>query len=317
MFQRFLNFVKYNNAFTIIFVICLFSFGVSFASSTVREGVYSSEETIISVDNSLIISADLDSYNFNLRITSVTEDEKNYYAVYSYQTFAIEDSVWQNKEIEKTLTVSKEALAGKDFGLHLAKELGENINYELAYLKRVQKLEREKGESQKIMTVEYSGLIGKLLDPKELVIEGYNPVVPEVVPEEVVPEELGPEEVIVSTPREKTASEETSSPEPTTSSSPETSSTPTATPSSTPTPTPTSTSEPETPPSNPDELIDENLVKEVVEELLATPTPTPTPEPSESPKSVDPEPVVEEETPAVSESVAPAPVTESAPESSQ
>src|SRR3989344_1149435 len=196
-----LNFIKYNNTFTIIFVLVFFSFGISFAaSSDLRDSVYSSEETAVSVDNSLIVSADLDNFSFNLRINSIIEDEKNYYATYSYQTLTIENSIWQSKEIEKTITVNKEALEGKDFGLHLAKELGENINYELSYLKRVQKIEREKGESQKIVTVEYSGLIGKFLDPREKVIEGYDPVIPEIVPETPVNIETNPEDVIVSTP---------------------------------------------------------------------------------------------------------------------
>ena len=194
MYQKILHFIKYNNAFTIIFVICFFSFGIGFAASPeMRDSVYSSEETVTSVDNSLIVSADLDNFNFNLRINSVTEDEKNYYATYSYQTLAIEDGIWQNKEIEKTLTVSKEALGGKDLGLYVAEELGENINYELSYLKRVQELEKEKGKSQKVITVEYSGLIGKLLNPKEEVIEGYSPVIPEPVPAVVIvstPEEI-------------------------------------------------------------------------------------------------------------------------------
>ncbi|MFA4890606.1 MAG: hypothetical protein WC587_03200 [Candidatus Paceibacterota bacterium] len=201
MGQKIINFIKYNNAFTIAFVLVFFGFGISFAASPeLRDGVYSSEEIVVSIDNSMIVSSDLDNFNFNLRISSITEDEKNYYAVYSYQTLAITDGFWQGKEEEKTLTVNKEALEGKDLGLYVAKELGENINYELSYLKRVQKLEKEKGDSQKIITVEYSGLVGKLLDPKEMVIEGYSPVIPEPVPEIPATVESNPTEVIVSTP---------------------------------------------------------------------------------------------------------------------
>lgn len=262
MHEKLINFIKYNNAFTIAFVVCFFGFGISFAASPeLRESVYSSEETVVSVDNSSIVSADLDNFNFNLRINSVTEDEKNYYVVYSYQTLTVEDSVWQNKEIEKTLTVSKEALGGKDLGLYAAEELGENINYELSYLKRVQKLEKEKGESQKVVTVEYSGLIGKLLDPKEKVIEGYSPVILEPIPEVPATVESNPEEVIVSTPYV----------EPQTEPQPEV-----------PTPLPegegASATEAgevlplvETPAPvepTPEEMIDEELVQEVVEELL-------------------------------------------------
>jgi hypothetical protein len=182
MMKRVLNFVKYNNAFTIVFVLCFFSFGVSYAASpAVRDSVYSSEETVVSIDNRSIVSTDLDSYNFNLIINSITEDDKHFYAAYSYQTLSLVDSIWQNKSQEKTLTVSKESLGDKDLGLYLAKELGDNINYELSYLKRVQVLEREKGESVKVVNIAYSGLIGKLLNPREKVIEGYNPVIPETV----------------------------------------------------------------------------------------------------------------------------------------
>lgn len=200
MHKKLIEFIKYNNAFTIIFVIVFLGAGIGFAANPeMRGNIYSSQDTVVTVDNSAIVSADLDNYNFSLRINNVTDDGKNYYATYSYWTMAIIDGVWQNQKVEKTLTVSKEALGNKDLGLYIARELGENINYELSSLKRIQKSEREKGESQKVVATEYSGLIGKLLDPKEQVIEGYNPVIPEPVAE--VPEEveLGPEEVIVST----------------------------------------------------------------------------------------------------------------------
>lgn len=261
MYKKALDFIKYNNAFTIGIMVLFLGAGISFAASPdLRDSVYSSTETVVSVDNSWIVSADLDNFDFNLTINSITEDEKNYYAVYSYQTLAVEDSIWQNQETEKTLTVSKEALDGKDLGLYVAKELGENINYELSYLKRVQKLEIEKGKSQKVIATEYAGLIGKLLDPKEEVIEGYSPVIPEVVPTVPATVELNLAEVVVSTPAAPTESEAAPAP---------------------------------------GEMIDENLVHEVVEGLLqnqatstlSTPTPevtpTPTPLPSDSPTPTD------------------------------
>ena len=299
MYGKVLNFIKYNNAFTIILGLFFFGFGISFAADpAILDTVYSSQETVVSVDNSWIVSADLDNYNFNLRINSITEDEKNYYAAYSYQTMAIENGVWQNKEVSKILTVSKEALEGKDLGLHVAKELGENINYELSYLKKVQQLEREKGESQKIITTEYSGLIGKLLDPKEEVIEGYNPVIPEVIEEVPVTVEENPEMVIVSTqyPEKEQSSDqaqdsvrgpEPSEPQP---ASEETSDEarpipdsvlPQATPSEE-EPDPQSPQEDTAiiPPPAPEQMVDEELIQEVVDALLQTePVQTPTVEP--------------------------------------
>ena len=195
MYTKFFNFVKYNNAFTILLALFFFGFGITFAANP--SSVYSSQSTVVSVDNNWLLTVDLDTYNFNLRINSIKEDEKNYYADYSYQTIVIENSVWQNKEMTKVLTISKDSLEGKDLGLFVAKELGENINYELSYLKKVQKMEREKGESQKEVVTEYSGLIGKLLDPKEEIIAGYVPVIPEVIQEETNIENH-PERVIVS-----------------------------------------------------------------------------------------------------------------------
>ncbi len=196
MYTKFFNFVKYNNAFTILLALFFFGFGITFAANP--SSVYSSQSTVVSVDNNWILTVDLDAYNFNLRINSIKDDEKNYYADYSYQTIVIENSVWQNKQMEKVLTISKDSLEGKDLGLFIAKELGENINYELSYLKKVQKMEIAKGESQKEIVTEYSGLIGKLLNPKEEVIAGYVPVIPEVVQEETNVENH-PERVIVST----------------------------------------------------------------------------------------------------------------------
>ena len=198
MLDKVLHFIKYNNAVTIILVMCFSGFGVAYAASpTVRDSVYSSQEVVVSVDNTAIVAADLDNFNFNLKINAVTEDDKNYYVAYSYQTLAIGDSVWQIEEMNKTLTVNKETLDGKDLGLYAAKQLGDDMDYELSYLKRVQKIEQGKGASEKVVTTEYSGLVGKLLNPKENVIEGYNPVIPEPVPETPVTEPSNPEPVVV------------------------------------------------------------------------------------------------------------------------
>ena len=250
--QKVLNFIKYNNAFTIIVGIFFLGFGVTFAASPdLRSSVYSSKSTVVSVDNTMIVSSDLDTFNFNLVINSVTDDEKNYYATYSYQTLTIEDSVWQNKKIDKVLTVNKEALDGRDLGLYVAKELGENITAELSYLKRVQKLEQEKGQSQKVVTTEYSGLIGKLIDPKQEVIEGYNPVIPEPVTQVAATIESNPEQVIVST----------THPEPQPNPVSEVS---TVTSASTSPQTETSEQTNATSSSTPEAVIDESLVQQVV-----------------------------------------------------
>ncbi|MBP9715203.1 MAG: hypothetical protein KBD52_01815 [Candidatus Pacebacteria bacterium] len=191
MFAKILHFVKYHNFFSIGFTILFGGLSVSLAASpTLQKSVYNSTETITSVDNTKIVSTNLDNFNFNLRINSVKDDEKSYYIDYSYKTLSIKNSVWQEINLSKTLTVSKESLGERDLGLYVASELGDNINYELSYLKDAQKLQKNNGMSKKVVTTEYSGLIGKMLDPKEKVIEGYDPVIPPPVIEVVVEEEV-------------------------------------------------------------------------------------------------------------------------------
>lgn len=180
MFQKIIHFIKYNNAFSIGFMLIFVGFSLSLAASPdFKENLISSQEIVRSVDNSGIISADLGNFNFGFQIKSIAEDDKNYYLVYIYKTLAIKDYIWQEIEKENALTVSKEALAERDLGLYAAEELGEVIDYESAYLKEVQRAEKEKGLTPKIATIEYSGLIGKFLSPGEKVFEGYQPIVQE------------------------------------------------------------------------------------------------------------------------------------------
>jgi hypothetical protein len=267
MFGKILHFIKYNNAFTLMFVLCFFGVSAAYAATEgVPDSLYASATTVVAIDNGALLAADLNNFDFALRINAVTDDEKNYYADYSYHTFVVENGVWQVKDQSKTLTINKEALGDHDLGLYIAEELGENINAELAYLQRVQKLEREKGESNKVVTVEYSGLIGKILDPKTMEIEGYDPVIPEPTPEtkpEYVPDQ-NPQDTVVSTPYVE---------------------------KNTPAPADTTVDTPPTLPA-PQEMIDEHLVQEVVGDLLDESTTTP----ERAPEPVV-EPVVEPATP--------------------
>jgi hypothetical protein len=291
MFQKITNFIKYNNAFTIIVMAVFLGGGMSFAASPdLRDSVYSSSERLTSIDNSAILSENLSSFNFDLKINSITDDKDNYYVAYSYQTLAVQDGAWSNVNLSKTLKVAKDALDGKDLGLFVAGELSENVNYELSYLKRVQELEKAKGESNKVITTEYAGLIGKMIDPKEEVINGYNPVIPELVIDANREVKDIPAPVSVATPTSEPVSASAS--------------------------------------TNQSQL-DEAAIRKIVEEMLAnsngaptseptpkpTPTPEPTPEPTPAPDPVPtPEPTLIP-TPGPTPEIAPevTPVTESTP----
>ena len=195
MFKKITNFIKYHNAFTIGFMLIFVGFNVSLAASEDFRDNFVSSQNSQSIDNSYVLTVDLDNLNFDLQIKEINEDAEKYYIVYNYKTVAIADYVWQDVIVEKTLTVSRVALNGKDLGLYVAEELSEHINYELSYLKEAQVLEKEKGLSQKIATTQYAGLVGKFLSPKEKVFPDYEPVVTEPEPEVTVEQPESPEVV--------------------------------------------------------------------------------------------------------------------------
>ncbi len=177
--KKFISFIKYNNFFTLALMAVLLGSGVTLAATpAVQDSIISKKDTVRSIDNSYIINADLDRFNANLKINNVTEDADNYYVDYSYTTIALQDFVWRDVPLTKSLNVSKAALAGHDLGVFVSGQLGNIIDSQLAYLKNVQSIERQKGITQKVVATQYSGLIGSMLSPSAKVFQGYVPVVP-------------------------------------------------------------------------------------------------------------------------------------------
>jgi len=144
-FQKVIQFIKYHNAFTIGLVL-IFIFGASvFASDTVREATIG--KTVIEkagVDNTALLGADLDNFDFTMQINNVTEDKENYYVLYTYKTLDIQNDVWQPVSRQETLEASKSALADRDLGLYVAEELGEIVDSQKAYLVKVPKTKRKR-----------------------------------------------------------------------------------------------------------------------------------------------------------------------------
>jgi len=217
--KRLINFVKYNNAFVIGLVLVLFGGGAIFAASPdARSAVVGKEiVTMQGVDNSRIINADLENFDFQMKIDNVTEDAVNYYVDYSFRTIGIEGNEWQTITRNLQMTVAKDALAGQDLGLYVQVQLANIAQNELAYLELAQTAEKEKGLTQIVRTTEYTGLIGLVLDVKNAVLPGYDPVVkPEPAElaqntEQPQPEELqGPEIITEPEPvQNATTTEET------------------------------------------------------------------------------------------------------------
>lgn len=184
--KKILHFIKYNNAFTIMLALIFGGGGITFAySPDARDAILAKKEIVRSVDNSYLINLDLSKYDMGLRIDRITEDEGNYYVDFSYNELDVPDYVWKNVFTRKSFKIPKSDVGDRDLGLFLADQLGQIINGRMAYYKEVQDKEKKVGLSYKVVATEYSGLIGRFLDPKESEFPGYSPVIPEPVVEEV------------------------------------------------------------------------------------------------------------------------------------
>ncbi len=149
----------------------------------IQDVLVSSETIVQSVDNTYLLSVDLGSFNSGLTVTSVKEDGTYFFVDYTHQTIMVRDYAWRKVEERDTLAVSKAALRGEDLGVFVARELGQVVDQRLAYLKEAQSVERDRGQTLKVVTTDYSGLIGKFLDSEETIFEGYTPVKEPVIVE--------------------------------------------------------------------------------------------------------------------------------------
>ena len=193
MFQQITNFIKYHNLFTIILGLVFIATAGAFANEGVRNTVIGEEiVTEIGVDNSQLLSADLDNFDINLKINNILEDEENYYVDYTFNTIAVRDNLWQPVVKAERFTVNKTGLGDRDLGIYLAEEFSEVVRGEIAYLKEAQKSEKERGRTQIVKTIDYTGLIDLTLDLKNKILPGYEPVVKppvaEIVQEPIIQE---------------------------------------------------------------------------------------------------------------------------------
>lgn len=184
--MRFFNFLKYNNAVPIgLFVLFGASTAAFAATPEAQQAVYNTQDTVVSVDNTYIVNADVENFQYQLMVTGITEDDELYHVSYSYQTIDLKDDVWQIVTKNNTLKFTKKELEGRDLGLEVTKQLGELIANEMKYLADVQKYERRNGESRKVVATEYAGLVGRFFDPTQKEFPGYKPVIePPKPPEE-------------------------------------------------------------------------------------------------------------------------------------
>ena len=172
------HFLKYNNTVPIVLGILFLSTSATMAASpAVRDSVYSAETTVRSVDNSYVVALDVEDYPFAMRVVSILEDDEYLYVEYEFDTVDVADYVWQDVTRVQKLTVSKALLQNQDFKSYVESELAQVLGNEIAHLTEVKASESRKGMSEKVVATEYSGLVGKFIEPSEERVPQYVSVV--------------------------------------------------------------------------------------------------------------------------------------------
>lgn len=171
------NFIQYHNSFTIAVMVIFMGASVSFAANPeLRQGVLAEKETVRSIDNTYVVNTDFNVYDWGVKVNSVTEDTEQYYVDYTYYTIEVKDYIWQPIPVVDSVKISKKELGARDLGLYVADQLGQVTDRQTSYLKEVQKKEKKNGIAQKVVAVEYSGLVGQFLSADEKTFDGYQPV---------------------------------------------------------------------------------------------------------------------------------------------
>ena len=182
MIGKIVNFIQYNNFFTLTLMFVFMGASATFAASPdARASIIDQKETVRSVDNTYLINTDFTLFEVGLKIQSVKEDDEWYYIDYTYNTAEVVDYVWMRVAKTASMKVTKKELGAKDLGLYVAEQLGQVTDQKLAYLQDIQKIEKKIGMTQKVVATEYSGLVGQFLSADEKTFEGYVPVKPPIL----------------------------------------------------------------------------------------------------------------------------------------
>jgi hypothetical protein len=174
--NKFTHFLFYNNTIPILLGVLFLGSGAAFAASPeAREAVVDSETVVTAVDNSYLLETTITDSTVGVVIGSVTETDVEYYIEYQLSTIEPVDGAWQPVTRIKTLVVDKSVVVGQDLGLYAEEEIAEVHAAEVRLLKEAQTNERRAGLTPKVVTTEYSGLVGQFFDPNQEVFPQYNP----------------------------------------------------------------------------------------------------------------------------------------------
>lgn len=170
--NKILHFVKYNNATIIILAIVLILGGGALAAGP--ENIGQKQTSIEGIDNTALLSADLNAFNMDFKIENIEQDEKYYYVTYSFLDLVLADNVWQYQLSQKTQKVSKKIK--EDIGVYMAKFMAKHHEARVRELTQEKSRAESAGGQKRVEVTEYSGLIGRTLDLAAAVFPGYEPV---------------------------------------------------------------------------------------------------------------------------------------------
>lgn len=187
--QKFIHFIKYNNAVVIILLAFFIIGSATFAATETGQQAIGQQTTIIEgVDNTLLLSANPDAMEMNFKIEKIEQDVDFYYVTYTFLNLIKENSAWQYQLTEKSRKITKKIK--QDLGAYLAEEFKQEHEAIVKDLKAEQVKASLEGEQVREEVTEYTGLIGQTLDVVAAVFPNYEPVKKTEVDSPEVPAEV-------------------------------------------------------------------------------------------------------------------------------
>ena len=187
--NKFLNFLKYNNATVLILLAIILLGGSAFAATETGQQVIGQQTSRIEgVDNTVLLAAAPDAMNFDFKIEKIEQDVEYYYVTYTLLNLVKDNNAWQYELQEKTRKVTKKIK--QDLGAYLAEEFKQEHDAIVKDLKEEQAKAQAVGEQKREQVTEYTGLIGKTLDLASQVFPNYEPVKKTEVETPEVPAEV-------------------------------------------------------------------------------------------------------------------------------
>lgn len=172
MLEKFIHFLKYNNAAIIILAVILILGGAALAAGP--DAIGGKQTRIEGVDNTALLAADLDKFSMDFKIKNIEQDDAYYYVTYNYLDIAVVDNVWQYLLSETTRKISKKIK--DDLGVYMTKTMAKHYEARIRDLRAEKARAESEGQQKRLEVTEYSGLIGRSLDLATKIFPGYEAV---------------------------------------------------------------------------------------------------------------------------------------------